>query len=78
MPVLRKDYIEQRAIYSYHGGLWRVAGYIDGPSVTMENIQTKGQMYFGIQGLTHDSFEEVPQIHWSRENQCPIIYLPGW
>jgi len=63
------DFILQEGIYVRDGGgLFRVIGYCEMPSVTMVNVVTGKRIYFAIQSPAGREFQRVDGLKYSHEN----------
>jgi hypothetical protein len=65
------DYIKQTGVYIKDGHLWRIVGFCQSPSVTMERIGTITEIResFGIDGFTNSTFSKVEGLIYDHENQ---------
>lgn len=72
-----QDFHEQKRIYTYLGkGDWRIVGYCDQPSITMENILNHSRQTFGTGGATMEAFEPVAGLEWDHEHQQVLENSP--
>lgn len=68
-----EDYKQQKRLYTQSGnGLWRIIGYMDSPSITMENILTKRREHFGVHSLNAGAFEPIPGIE-AGDGESPVV-----
>lgn len=59
-PIPPEDYREQRRLYSRKGrGIWKIIGYCETPSITMQNVVTGEKENFGIHGAMAYDFKPI-------------------
>ena len=73
--VPHEDYLTQKQLYTMHGrGIWRVIGYCDEPSLTLENIITHDRETFGVSGKTNEAFEMITNLYF--DNGVKSLKVP--